>query len=246
MIVRIFSTRHVLPVLAIPISSVEGHSGDGPRSQSTGNHRGEIQCKPSQQPLCAGCGDRKAPPCPTRPIAVAGSLLLRHAPSHTSPAARHAAGVAGLGVAGGVAAGAAAGRAVPVLAALVVKPPSATSGESPLLPPRPARWSVPSARCSAPTANRGTPPAARNAAPTRTVASCSPGRTALSTARTSVAARTVAPALAACNVAPSIPASRVNVSSPEARNPPREGRLPLAPRRRPTAWPLGLRAIILI
>ena len=41
-------------------------------------------------------------------------------------------------------------------------------------------------------------------------------------------------------VVPSIPTSGVNVSTPEARNPPREGRLPLAPPRRPTAWPLGV------
>jgi len=88
--------------------------------------------------------------------------------------------------------------------------------------------------------SEGTPPAARNATLTRAVASCSPGRTALSTARTSVGARTVAPASVAWNVAPSIPASRVNVSSPEARNLPREGRLRLSPRRRPTTWPLGI------
>src|SRR5262245_65613121 len=74
-------------------------------------------------PEGAGCGDRKAPPRPARPSAAAGSLLLRHATSNTNLAARHSAGVSGLGVAGGVAAGAAGGRAVAVLAALVARPP---------------------------------------------------------------------------------------------------------------------------
>jgi len=72
---------------------------------------------------------------------------------------------------------------------------------------------------------------------TRAAASFSPRGTALSTARTSGGARTVAPASSAWNVAPSIAASRVKVSSPEARNPPREGRFHLAPRRRPMTWP---------
>src|SRR5262249_8175962 len=78
---------------------------------------------PGNKPEGAGCGDRKAPPCLARPNAAAGSLLLVNATSNTNPAARHWARVSGLRVAGSVAAGAAGGRAVPVLAALVAKPP---------------------------------------------------------------------------------------------------------------------------
>src|SRR5262249_39839692 len=78
---------------------------------------------PGSLPEGTACGDRKASPCPARPIAAAGLLLLMHVTSNTNP--RHACRVPrrGIRVAGGVAAGAVGERAVAVRAALVAKPP---------------------------------------------------------------------------------------------------------------------------
>jgi len=111
------------------------------RSSRSPRHAGSLcvawRLPPGSLPEGAGCGDRKAPPCPSRSIGAAGLLLLMHATSNTNPTAQHSAGVSGLGVAGGVAAGAAGGRAVPVLAALVAKPSVGNGRRKPASAPSP-------------------------------------------------------------------------------------------------------------